>query len=133
MGIALGTDDIAVIKATNCVLAMTDSELSGNQTAMPCIRCGDCATVCPAELLPQQLYWHSRSKQFEQCQDYQLFDCIECGCCDIVCPSQIPLVQNFRAAKGELIIKEKQAAQATLAKNAIRTSSSAEKKRSRKS
>lgn len=116
MGIALGTDDIAVIKATNGVLAMTDSELSGNQTAMPCIRCGDCATVCPAELLPQQLYWHSRSKQFEQCQDYQLFDCIECGCCDIVCPSQIPLVQNFRAAKGELIIKEKQAAQATLAK-----------------
>ncbi|WP_300372719.1 electron transport complex subunit RsxC [Methyloprofundus sp.] len=116
MGIALSTDDIAVIKATNCVLAMTSSELSVNQAAMPCIRCGDCATVCPAELLPQQLYWHSRSKQFEQCQDYQLFNCIECGCCDIVCPSQIPLVQKFRAAKGELTSKEKQAAQAILAK-----------------
>jgi len=116
MGIALSTDDIAVIKATNCLLAMTTSELSTTQTAMPCIRCGDCASVCPAELLPQQLYWYSRSKQFEQCQDYQLFDCIECGCCDIVCPSHIPLVQSFRSAKGELIIKEKQATQAQLAK-----------------
>ena len=116
MGIALSTDDVAVTKATNCLLAMTSSELSGGQEIMPCIRCGDCATVCPAELLPQQLYWHSRSKQFEQCQDYQLFACIECGCCDIVCPSHIPLVQSFRAAKGELIIKEKQVAQATLAK-----------------
>ena len=116
MGIALSSDDIAVTKATNCLLAMTNNELSASQQAMPCIRCGDCATVCPAELLPQQLYWHSRSKQFDQCQDYQLFNCIECGCCDIVCPSQIPLVQSFRAAKGELIIKAKQAAQATLAK-----------------
>lgn len=116
MGIALSSDNIAVIKATNCLLVMTASELANNHSAMPCIRCGDCASVCPAELLPQQLYWHSRSKQFEQSQDYQLFDCIECGCCDIVCPSHLPLVQSFRAAKGELIIKQKQAAQAKLAK-----------------
>ncbi len=116
MGVALSSDDISVIKATNCLVAMTTSELANNQSAMPCIRCGDCASVCPAELLPQQLYWHSRSKQYEQCQDFQLFDCIECGCCDVVCPSHIPLVQSFRAAKGELVIKQKQAAQAKLAK-----------------
>ena len=116
MGIALSSDDIAVIKATNCLLAMTSSDLAESQSAMPCIRCGDCATVCPTELLPQQLYWYSRSKQYEQCLDYQLFDCIECGCCDIVCPSHIPLVQSFRTAKGELIIKEKHTAQANIAK-----------------
>ncbi|OQK16645.1 electron transporter RnfC [Methyloprofundus sedimenti] len=117
MGFALSSDDIAVIKATNCLLAMTASDLAESQSAVPCIRCGNCATVCPTELLPQQLYWYSRSKQYEQCLDYQLFDCIECGCCDIVCPSHIPLVQSFRAAKGELIIKEKHLAQANLAKN----------------
>ena len=116
MGIALSSDDIAVIKATNCLLAMTDTELAESQMPMPCIRCGDCAAICPVELLPQQLYWYSRSRQFEQCQDYQLFDCIECGCCDIVCPSHIPLVQSFRAAKGELIIKQQQTVQAKLAK-----------------
>ena len=30
------------------------------------------------------------------------FDCIECGCCSAVCPSQIPLVQYYRASKGEI-------------------------------
>ena len=116
MGIALSTDDIAVTKATNCILAMTNDDLVKEPVVMPCIRCGDCASVCPVELLPQQLYWHSRSKQLDLCLDYHLFDCIECGCCDIVCPSHIPLVQMFRAAKGEHIIKQKQAAQASQAK-----------------
>lgn len=117
MGIALATDEIAVTKATNCILAMDASELVENPTPMPCIRCGDCAAACPAELLPQQLYWYSHSKQLQECQDYQLFDCIECGCCDIVCPSHIPLVQHFRAAKGEIVIQQQIAAQANLAKN----------------
>ncbi|GFO72158.1 electron transport complex protein RnfC [Bathymodiolus japonicus methanotrophic gill symbiont] len=116
MGIALSTDDIAVTKTTNCLLAMTTSELVQSQAPMPCIRCGDCASVCPVEILPQQLYWYSRSRQLEQCQDHQLFDCIECGCCDIVCPSHIPLVQFFRSAKGELIIKDQQSTQTSLAK-----------------
>ena len=116
MGIALSSDEIAVTKATNCILAMTSDQLENKSAEMPCIRCGDCATVCPAELLPQQLYWYGRSGQLEQCQDYQLFSCIECGCCDVVCPSHIPLVQQFRAAKGAIIIKEKQAEQANLAK-----------------
>ena len=117
MGTALSSDEIAVTKATNCILAMSSDELVKKPAIMPCIRCGDCANVCPVELLPQQLYWYGRSKQLDLCLDYHLFDCIECGCCDIVCPSHIPLVQMFRAAKGEHMIKKRQAEQASLAKN----------------
>ncbi|MBE0469065.1 MAG: electron transport complex subunit RsxC [Methyloprofundus sp.] len=116
MGIALSSDAIAVTKASNCILAMTSDELENRPAEMPCIRCGDCATVCPVELLPQQLYWYGRSEQLEQCQDYQLFACIECACCDLVCPSHIPLVQQFRATKGSIIIQAKQTEQANLAK-----------------
>ncbi|NOQ64885.1 MAG: electron transport complex subunit RsxC [Methyloprofundus sp.] len=116
MGIALSSDEIAVTKATNCILALSSEELAAQTQEMPCIRCGDCANVCPVELLPQQLYWYGRSQQLEQCLDYRLLDCIECGCCDIVCPSQIPLVQLFRAIKGEHTIKQQQTAQADLAK-----------------
>ena len=58
-----------------------------------CIRCSKCTEVCPASLLPQQLYWHARAQAWERTQEFHLFDCIECGCCSAVCPSGIPLVQ----------------------------------------
>ncbi|MBN4079147.1 electron transport complex subunit RsxC [Beggiatoa alba] len=106
MGIALHDETVPVIKTTNCILVNTtigDVPLASKNTfAMPCIRCGNCAVACPVDLLPQQLYWHARAKDFDKVQDYNLFDCIECGCCDYVCPSQIPLVHYFRYAKTEI-------------------------------
>lgn len=108
MGFALKSDAIPVIKATNCILAATAEDIRPEEPAMPCIRCGECAEVCPANLLPQQLYWHTRAKDFDQAQDYRLFDCIECGCCAQVCPSHIPLVQYYRFAKTEIWSAEKE-------------------------
>ncbi len=99
MGFALPNDDIPVVKATNSILVLTTSDLPETEQALPCIRCGKCAEVCPMELLPQQLYWYGRAKNGEKAQAYNLFDCIECGSCDVVCPSHIPLVQYFRATK----------------------------------
>ena len=54
------------------------------------------------ELLPQQLFWHARAEEFDKAEHLNLFDCIECGACAYVCPSQIPLVQYYRAAKGQI-------------------------------
>jgi len=106
MGHTLHDDEVPVIKTTNCILVnsvISDVPLpSRDKHAMPCIRCGACAQACPVSLLPQQLYWYARSKEFDKIQDYNLFDCIECGCCDYVCPSHIPLVQYYRYAKSEI-------------------------------
>lgn len=99
MGFALETDDAPVVKATNCILALARGELASIGPVMPCIRCGDCASVCPALLLPQEIYFYARAKDLERAQAYNLFDCIECGCCSYVCPSHIPLVDYYRAAK----------------------------------
>ncbi len=108
MGIELAETGVPVVKATNCILVKSARLFPPPPRALPCIRCTRCADACPAELQPQELYWHSRSKNFDKAQDYQLFDCIECGCCSYVCPSHIPLVQYYRYAKSEISAKEKE-------------------------
>lgn len=106
MGFEVAGDNIPVIKTSNCILVQRKK--SEADFVMPCIRCGQCADVCPAQLLPQQLYWYARAKNFDKTQDYNLFDCIECGCCTYVCPSHIPLVQYYRFAKTEIWAQEQE-------------------------
>jgi electron transport complex protein RnfC len=116
MGYAVNSDAVPVIKTTNCILAVTREEMPAPPPAQPCIRCGKCTGVCPADLLPQQLYWYARSGNYDAVQDYNLFDCIECGCCAYVCPSHIPLVQYYRHAKTEIWAQEKQRRKSDLAR-----------------
>ena len=105
MGFSVTSDLVPVVKTTNCILAPTDNEIAGNNE-QPCIRCSACADVCPASLLPQQLFWHSKAKELDKAQDYNLFDCIECGACAYVCPSEIPLVHYYRIAKSEIRVEQ---------------------------
>tara|TARA_R110002072_G_scaffold140765_8_gene285215 strand:+ start:5089 stop:7170 length:2082 start_codon:yes stop_codon:yes gene_type:complete len=100
MGFTLLHSDVPVVKTTNCILAPGPKELPLAPPAQACIRCGLCADACPAELLPQQLYWFSRAEEYEKAEHHNLFDCIECGACSYVCPSAIPLVQYYRHSKG---------------------------------
>jgi electron transport complex protein RnfC len=103
MGFSLSGDQVPIVKASNNILVT-------RQQAIPqapgdhaeCIRCSRCADVCPAQLLPQQLYWHARARAYDKTEEFNLFDCIECGCCSAACPSEIPLVQYYRAAKSEI-------------------------------
>lgn len=108
MGYTIDDESAPVIKTTNCLLVPTAKELPPPPPAQACIRCGFCAEVCPASLLPQQLYWYARADDREKLEAYNLFDCIECGCCSYVCPSSIPLVQYYRAAKGDIRIAEEE-------------------------
>jgi len=102
MGFRVPTTDAPVIKATNSLIVHAPGLFPPKPQELPCIRCGSCATACPQELQPFELYWWSRASKFEQLEKYKLFDCIECGCCDYVCPSHIPLVNYFRFAKSEI-------------------------------
>ncbi|MBB1303469.1 electron transport complex subunit RsxC [Pseudoalteromonas sp. SR44-8] len=109
MGFTLPTVRIGVVKTTNCILAPDHDELAEPGPEKACIRCSACADACPASLLPQQLQWFAKSKEYDKLKEHNLFDCIECGACAYVCPSEIPLVQYYRVAKVE--IKEQQAEQ----------------------
>lgn len=102
MGFTLPNITAPVIKTTNCIMAPSINEMPLPPPAQACIRCGLCADVCPASLLPQQLFWYAQAEDFERLESHNLFDCIECGACAYVCPSSIPLVQYYRAAKGSI-------------------------------
>ncbi|TGD71177.1 electron transport complex subunit RsxC [Mangrovimicrobium sediminis] len=103
MGFTVPDPGVPIVKTTNCILAPSAQELPAPPPAQACIRCGLCAEACPASLLPQQLYWFARGREFEKAEAHNLFDCIECGACSYVCPSNIPLVQYYRAAKAEVL------------------------------
>ncbi|KIS43430.1 electron transport complex subunit RsxC [Kosakonia radicincitans] len=102
MGFTLPWLDVPVVKITNCLLAPSASEMGEPQEEKGCIRCSACADACPADLLPQQLYWFSKGQQHDKATAHNLSDCIECGACAWVCPSNIPLVQYFRQEKAEI-------------------------------
>jgi electron transport complex protein RnfC len=115
MGFTLPWLDVPVVKITNCLLAPSASEMGEHQEETGCIRCSACADSCPADLLPQQLYWFSKGQQHDKATAHNLSDCIECGACAWVCPSNIPLVQYFRQEKAEISAireEEKRAADA---------------------
>jgi len=106
MGYALPNDDVPTTKATNCVIAASSAEVRVDPHEWACIRCGDCALVCPSRLLPQDLLVAATTSDFEALATLGLQDCIECGCCDVICPSHIMLAERFRIAKRAVAARE---------------------------
>jgi electron transport complex protein RnfC len=115
-GRALADDALPLTKSMNCLVAATGADLRAPGPELPCIRCGDCARVCPAGLLPQQLHRAVRSADEVSLAHFGLGDCIECGCCDYVCPSAIPLAERFRIARQAMREQESSAARAAQAR-----------------
>jgi len=102
MGFPLTDPDRPISKISNCIIAGTTKEFPKPQPERNCIRCGKCAEVCPASLLPQQLLWFCKSADHDKALDFRLMDCIECGACAYVCGSEIPLVDYYRYLKAEI-------------------------------
>lgn len=102
MGFSLPNNRVPIVKTTNCILAPSEQEIPNDNQEVECIRCGQCAEVCPSQLLPQELQWSSKAKDHQQLNTLNLFDCIECGACAYVCPSHIPLVHYYRVSKAEI-------------------------------
>jgi electron transport complex protein RnfC len=102
MGFTVTSVLTPIVKISNCILVPADEELPNPEDERACIRCSACSDVCPASLLPQQLFWYSKAKELEKTEEYNLFDCIECGACAYVCPSEIPLVHYYRQAKADI-------------------------------
>ncbi|MDO9138858.1 MAG: electron transport complex subunit RsxC [Methylobacter sp.] len=105
MGDSLPHSSLPTVKATSGILALTTNELK-NTDEQPCIRCASCVSVCPAGLRPLDMANNIRINQLDAAVDLGLKDCISCGCCSYICPSNIPLVQYFKYASGEVMARQ---------------------------
>lgn len=130
-GIALTTDELPVIKSTNCLLVTGPAALRNREPRRPCIRCGECHRVCPVRLQPHALEWEARRGDEAALAELGLHDCIECGCCDLVCPSHIPLTQIFRDAKHAVRLREFERQRAERAKRRFEAREAREAERRR--
>ena len=107
-GFTLADDSVAIHQHSNGLLAAAPRPSSSVAAAQPCVRCGDCATICPSQLQPQELYWHCQTQDLMQAQDWGLTDCSQCGLCSAVCPSQLPLLDSFRNSSLQLQADQQQ-------------------------
>jgi len=115
MGLSLPNDQYPISKGVNCVLLLPPAG-TAREPEMPCIRCGECARVCPVVLQPQLLQLAVRAADSAALERLKLKDCIDCGLCAVVCPSQIPLAKLFFDSKQAFKISALQAREAALAK-----------------
>ncbi|MBU1664638.1 MAG: electron transport complex subunit RsxC [Gammaproteobacteria bacterium] len=103
MGQAVASLDVPVTKGVSGILVFDKLQLESDRKVWPCIKCGECVKACPMGLNPSMLGMLAGRREYEEMgAHYHLGDCFECGCCTYVCPSHIPLVQQFRVAKGIL-------------------------------
>jgi len=111
MGQSVASLDVPVTKGVSGILVFDkrDIDAESNARTYPCIKCGSCVNACPMGLNPSMLGMLAAGRDYDRMgTEYHLGDCFECGSCTFVCPSHIPLVQQFRVAKG--ILRERAAA-----------------------
>jgi electron transport complex protein RnfC len=98
MGAAQANLETPLTKGTTGVIVLAEREVK-RQESHPCIHCGHCLDACPVFLNPQLLGRLAAVGRYDEMQAHHLADCMLCGCCSYACPSNIPLSQQFAAAR----------------------------------
>jgi electron transport complex protein RnfC len=106
MGQPIPSPRVPILKGSSGVLVLTADDVAA-RPQRACIRCGSCVRACPCGLLPLEMAARARSGDLDGTVKLGLMDCVSCGTCAYVCPSNIPLVQYFNYAKGELASRQR--------------------------
>ena len=102
MGKAISNLDAATVKGSSSILYLSEA-MTRRKPQSNCIRCGKCADACPMGLEPFLLRRLYAAGDLEGLEANAAQDCIECGCCLYSCPAYIPLLDNIRMAKGQVM------------------------------
>ena len=106
MGKAVANLDASAVKGTSSLLYLS-REATKRKEEGHCIRCAKCADSCPMGLEPFLINRLYKAGDLAGMEKASAQDCIECGCCQYSCPANIPLVDNLRMAKGQVMAEIK--------------------------
>ena len=102
MGKAMSNLDAPTLKGSSSVLFLTEEQTKRNEESN-CIRCGKCISACPMGLEPYLLNKLVKAQRWDDAEANYIYDCIECGCCLYTCPAYIPLLDNIRYGKAQVM------------------------------
>lgn len=86
--------DMVIVQDRDAIAELSDT---------PCVNCGSCIRICPANVPVNLLVRYLEADLYEEAADkFDLESCIECGLCAFVCKARIPLYQYIRLGKHEL-------------------------------
>lgn len=101
-GVTVYSEDYPIQPDTDAIMIQANEDVS-LVTDYPCINCGECVRICPANVPVNMLVRFCEAGEYEEAADlYDLDACIECGLCSFVCVSRMPVFQYIRLAKYEL-------------------------------
>jgi electron transport complex protein RnfC len=101
-GTAVYSEELPVLPDTEAILVQDSREIVLSSD-YPCINCGECVRICPANISVNLLVRFLEAGKYQEGADlYDLYSCVECGLCSFVCVSRIPILQYIKLAKFEL-------------------------------
>ncbi len=102
-GVATFTPHHPILPDIDTVIVQ-DRDIIPELSDTPCVNCGDCIRICPANVPVNLLVRYLEADQYEEAADqFDLESCIECGLCAYVCKARIPIYQYIRLGKHELL------------------------------
>lgn len=101
-GTAIYSVDQPILPNTGAIMVQDNQQIIPTSD-YPCINCGECIRVCPANVAVNMLVRSLEAGQYQDAADlYDLYSCVECGLCSFTCVSRIPILQYIKLAKFEL-------------------------------